>query len=366
MIFVQEGGMEEIQCKNLDDLIEKMQENGDWGEGILYRWHEDSSWELASTLNRFIKGDVSVRDYNHWLDTIKPELQSFSGQKFDSVHQQTAGTNSTANTNTALTELLIYTRQHSFPSPVIDFTRSFYVALFFAVFKMQIPSRNAKRKFSIITTFADFIKLSKNIERINTGNIHFFHKRHYVQQAVYLYNIAGTLSNKTNNEGSGEEPKYTQITEQFFRKYSVPITERVNIIEELNLMNINPYTLFETDDALMQTLAWKYNPVYNLKSWKSANVVAKVTVPKIYKINGLIRTLSGTNNYQRTHDAIVRLDHLLKQSDKLLPEDARKVLSASLTNDELKDPKILSFYVSRINRKTLSDEDSVQRYDIIK
>ena len=353
--------MKEIQCENFDDLIKKMQENGDWGKGTLYRGHADSSWKLTSTLERFVNSNVSVSDYDHWLSEIRAELQSISGQRFDFIWQPIENSKGFGRTQSIFIDLLIYARQHSFPSPVIDFTQSFYIALFFAAHVMQ--KTNSGKKFSIIATSLDEIDKAEYLKLIDTSDIQIFHKRHYVQQSVYLHNIETDKPTKGNTV---EEFFYTRITEVYFRKYSMLNKIRPDIIHELNLMNINPFSIFETDDALMQTLAWKHIPVTSHSDRRLKNSV----VSKDDKIKGAIKKLVASKSFRTTKDNITLLESLFESKDKLSPEDAHDVLLALNSNAEIEkiknDSIILSFYVSRIDRHTLGDEEIEEIYDIIK
>ena len=40
-------------------------------------------------------------------------------------------------------------------------------------------------------------------------------------------------------------------------KYLIPVSERDKVLEKLDLMNVNAYSLFGSEEALMDTLAYR-------------------------------------------------------------------------------------------------------------
>jgi hypothetical protein len=45
-----------------------------------------------------------------------------------------------------------------------------------------------------------------------------------------------------------------ETTQDVFWKIAIPYRERTKALAELDLMNVNAYSLFDSDDALMETL----------------------------------------------------------------------------------------------------------------
>ena len=82
------------------------------------------------------------------------------------------------------------------------------------------------------------------------------HKRHFLQQAQYTY----------CKKPVGDEYVYCNHEEAFNRddpeqdilkKFIIPKTERSKVLKKLNMMNINAYSLFGSEESLLETLAYQ-------------------------------------------------------------------------------------------------------------
>ena len=77
--------------------------------------------------------------------------------------------------------------------------------------------------------------------------------RHYLQQSVYticLQNVHGKIyfSEHEDPDLTGESDR-TYIT-----KYVIPASERVTALHNLDAYNINSYSLFGSEESLLETL----------------------------------------------------------------------------------------------------------------
>src|ERR1035438_2037034 len=99
------------------DVLEKLALGDD---DTVFRGHSDSEWRICSTLSRF-----SAIPNESW-DTRVDEMLSHFMTNLRSIGEMPADLNSDRRAR------LEYGRHHDVPSPLIDFSLSPYVALFFA------------------------------------------------------------------------------------------------------------------------------------------------------------------------------------------------------------------------------------------
>ena len=151
---------------------------------------------------------------------------------------------------------LIYTRHHGFPSPLLDWTRSAYIAAFFA---FAAEHKQIKRRSIYVWQRAEMRAHGTNEPELHkVGQYVRTHRRHVLQQCNYT--ICATYS--TENK----EWRFTPHEEYFTRdtgtlppdrvwKFNLPSKERLTILKFLDAFNLNAYSLFGSDDSLMETLA---------------------------------------------------------------------------------------------------------------
>jgi len=220
----------------------------------IFRGLADSLWALQTTLERYEQKDCSLRRYFEIIRSVRPEAQSFTGKTwpFDSDYVQFA------NGHRPLEEyeFMIYLRHHGFPSPLLDWTRSPYVAAFFAF----APHVKENAQDVAIYSYRDLWGEGKSgsIYHVDTvGSYITTDRRHHIQQCEYTYAIKRVSDQMIycNHEEALAQSRIP--TQDLLTKYLIPISERAKVLNKLDLMTINAYSLFGDEEGLMQHLAYK-------------------------------------------------------------------------------------------------------------
>ncbi len=230
---------------------------------ILYRGQADFNWKLQTTLERFDKKSWSISRYAQLLKICSIELESFTDHnyalpsmkalneklrsKFDSIDFQIPFDN-----------FWIYMRHHDFPSPLLDWTYSPYIAAYFA-----LAEKNSAEKASIYA----YIETPKGIKACWEGSLRISvlgphvktHKRHFLQQAWYTIATKVDNDRKEHDFGCHEDVflKNGDKKQDVLIKINIPRSNRLQILEQLASYNINHFSLFQSEESLIRTMAFK-------------------------------------------------------------------------------------------------------------
>ena len=163
-------------------------------EEFLFRGLRDSTSPLATTLERagLVRGRIS--EYYKMISHTKPQIETLTGLKWDipsfPVFEESMRNHDTWALRNfpdqATYSYLVYLRHHGFPSPLLDWTRSPYIAAYFA-FRSNI--KPAKGRVSIYM-FSERPEGGKSWssgepEIRPIGQYVTTHRRHYSQQSDY-------------------------------------------------------------------------------------------------------------------------------------------------------------------------------------
>ena len=232
----------------------------------LFRGLGDSRWGLQTTLERSyprerIDETPGFREYYRKAAAAKPAVESLTGKRWadvphfgqleDLLREDRRGLDQFLNERPAVYGYLIYLRHHGFPSPLLDWTASPYLAALFA-----FDAVNEDVKDVCVYAFL------QDTEHGGSADKHLFivgpyiqsHPRHFLQQSRYSMCVRLEDGNYLFCPHEQAIPEAAGPNGDLF-KFKIPAKERLAVLKHLDLMNINPFSVYGSEDSLIRTIA---------------------------------------------------------------------------------------------------------------
>jgi len=266
--------MEDINLNSWEDFVkqlkrlenERLQKKSSYK--FLYRGQGGHTPNLLTTLERNGQERLLLREYHHLISVVKPQIESFTGVNWN-ILSYPAGIDKWLIENDTIIphafgcspefqdiySYMVYLRHYGFPSPMIDWTISPYVAAYFAF-------RHALRDVKNVSIYV-YLKSTSEFGLKSGGSdepcIHQLgpyvrtDRRHFLQQSRYTICVI--------YDGGW---RYTPHEKAFSRctpdqdvlwKFNIPYSERLKVLRLLDGYNINALSLFGSEDSLMETTA---------------------------------------------------------------------------------------------------------------
>jgi hypothetical protein len=223
---------------------------------FIFRGQSDLRWKLETTLERFVRAGISLLQYYDFVSVIKSKIESITDNQWiipsrDKYTEWCTKQDSRPLWSFPGADYFAYLRHHGFPSPLLDWTRSPFIAAYFA---MIGTPKDGVEKVSIYA-YLEFAGIKINDVKApyieSLGQYLKTHKRHYVQQSTYTIctNGKGSQIYYDNHENV---VSLNSDRQDILWRLDVPIGERHYFLAKLELMNINSFSLFQTEDKLME------------------------------------------------------------------------------------------------------------------
>jgi hypothetical protein len=156
-------------------------------------------------------------------------------------------------------DYLAYLRHHGFPSPLLDWSQSPYVAAYFAFAHARPDCDVAIYTYSEsphnVKSFA-----SKGPKIITHGGYNLkTHMRHYQQQSAYTICVKENQSSQQWEFVSHDDifGLLGNSDQDVLCETVIPGTERMKVLKHLDKFNLNAYSLFGSEEALLETFAFR-------------------------------------------------------------------------------------------------------------
>lgn len=231
-------------------------EKGQRRSKLIFRGQSDAKWDLLTTLERSQAKPMNWQSYLRIVRSTAHHVQTFTdriwelpsnsqtekwGKEYDDCWQSIPGY-----------DYWVYLRHHGFPSPLLDWSQSPYVAAFFA-FRNESPDRVAIYCYQEYSSGAKGTRWSAPQITVH-GPYVSAHRRHVLQQCTYTTCSLYAHGDWTYSKHSGVFDGGA-IDQDRLWKITLPATERLTVLRYLDQYNLNAYSLFPTEDALLETVA---------------------------------------------------------------------------------------------------------------
>ena len=232
---------------------------------LLFRGQADADWKLKTTLERREAASrMDVATYFRLAGRVKPEFEAFSGRasgpidireilrlsgEYDSMSLALSGGEFPG------ASFLIDLRHHGFPSPLLDWTRSPYVASYFA---FTDANKSKRRSIYVWEEPSTSFNTNDRPELRRLGQYVPAHRRHFTQQCDYTVcpifsSAAGRWQFAPHAEAFAEQ----RSVHGPLWKFTIPSSQRLQVLGTLQEMNVNAYTLIGSDESLVEMLAFR-------------------------------------------------------------------------------------------------------------
>lgn len=248
----------EKECRTIED-----RHRGS-GSEVWFRGQASSRWKLESALERRVGGEYPIANYLRLLNRLRREIESFTGREWQSPSHETITkwTSEYDELSRVLLagdprfqyEYMAYLRHYGFPSPFLDWTSLPYIAAYFA-FAGARPNADA--------AIYAFVERPNKLKVGGSGQpaIHVVGphigapRRHFLQKSRYTLCVQFEADAGWRFVPHQKVVDQSRIDQDVTWKFVIPPTERPKVLSVLDRYNLNQYSLFGSEESLMETLA---------------------------------------------------------------------------------------------------------------
>lgn len=243
----------------LDQLDKIELETAEAPTPLLYRGQSDSNWDLKTSLERRCPNrSFGLSEYYRIILSIAPEIRAFTSLNWELPDSGIALEEWVRDydiRSLKAYDYLVYLRHHNFPSPLLDWTGSPYIAAYFA---FAAAGAEAVAIY-VYSEMPNRIKRHSSAEPkiFPHGPIVSAHKRHFRQQSSYTACMKFDQPDGWSFYPHQKLLEKGPVGQDVVWKIVIPISEREKILRMFDKYNLNAFSLFDSEEGLMQTLAFR-------------------------------------------------------------------------------------------------------------
>lgn len=205
----------------------------------LCRGQADSRWPLVTTFHR-LAGRVTLAEYFSYLPELADMVGSFERRQIDVSDPHARGA------------FLAYLRHHGFPTPLLDWTISPYIAAYFAYSQLDdlpVPGDEVSiyvfdlvewaRDWKPVYDFRDDRPHLTLLKPRAMGNLR------QIQQQGFYYTFTNVSDIESHIASLEREKK-----KRYLEKLNLPVSSRDEVMVELEIMGITAFSLFQSTEGL--------------------------------------------------------------------------------------------------------------------
>lgn len=233
-----------------------------WDE-LWFRGQSDAEWRLQTTLERRTSTLRAVSTYLNRIAEIKPTIETFTGAAFE-LPERVEVENACREYDLfdfwlrRSATYLAHLRHCGFPSPLLDWSRSPYVAAYFAFARASPDADVAIFAYRERANNAGFkISGSDTPQIVSFGPILKTHRRHFRQQSRYTTCMKWGDSQWFFEPHDSVFGQKDNLQQDYLWKITIPGKERLKAMRFLDKFNLNDFTLFDSEEGLLEMLAMR-------------------------------------------------------------------------------------------------------------
>ncbi len=211
-------------------------------KNYFYRGQSNPSWKLQTTFHRYAV-DVGMT-LLQYLDFVLPEVHHYVSAQYNELFN--------LQNPEEFGAFLALLQHHGFPTPLLDWTLSPYVAAYFAFRDVDIKNPKTDHVRIYVFDYQEWISsFEQPLDLRNWTKSYVSVIRPHAKHNPRLIPQRGTY---TVTNVSDMETHLLQQNKIFLYIADLPVSERIKVIRDLDLMGINEMTLFPGMDGICQTL----------------------------------------------------------------------------------------------------------------
>ena len=211
-----------------------------------------------------VNAQNQVSDYYHLILRIKSEIETSTGLRWrdDPTYPEMETLLADYDSfNRTLGDFphyiyMSYLRHHGFPSPLLDWSQSPFVAAYFAFRRPQSDLVAIYAYCELPLTYK--VASSDEPQIWKFGPYIAAHKRHFAQQSQYTVCVQcndGKWLFKPHSDVFEKQAPRQKGRQDVLKKFVLRATDRQNVLRELSDYNLNAYSLFASEESLMEMLS---------------------------------------------------------------------------------------------------------------